>query len=516
MNLFPKSIRWQIQAWHGFFLVCIVAALVLGFYHYERHSRFEQVDSRLHELIPPVLPELVHMGPAMREGGPPDGARRRRGPGPRDLEQFDEPPMEPPEGPRRHGDALATLQSEGLYYVAWTRDEQISAISPNAPDKIPTPPRPESKNSLLRTRREFRELIHFVPNGARVLIGTSTAPIHKALSELALWLTASGGGVVALGLLGGWWMAGRTIRPIKEISSTAETIAGGDLSKRINIAGNQSELGELATVLNQTFDRLETSFAQQVRFTADASHELRTPIAVMLTQVQLALSRERTPQEYQQTLQTCERAAERMRALVNQLLELARVDSGEFELMREDCDLGRVARESIEFIQPLAQEKNIRLTHSLESIRGKVDTMKLGQVLINLLNNAVQHNPAGIEICLSLQRKGNKALFRVVDGGQGIPAEALPHLFERFYRIDKSRARTKGNSGLGLAICKAIVEAHGGTIRVESAVGSGTTFSIEFPVESLNSTKTFTRIPRMPSNGTAEANATSERSNLKG
>jgi signal transduction histidine kinase len=247
------------------------------------------------------------------------------------------------------------------------------------------------------------------------------------------------------------------------------------------VAETDGELGQLAAVLNRTFDKLEKSFDQQVRFTADASHELRTPLSVVLTQIQLALARDRSPAEYQQTLQTCERAAERMRALVNSLLELSRVDSGEFELMLESCDLSRVARESLEFIQPLALQRKVRLEQRLEPIQIRADAMKLGQVFINLLTNAIQHNAEGISVCLSVFEKNGRAIISVCDSGAGLPAEAKEHLFERFFQLDKSRAH-KGGSGLGLAISKAIVEAHGGNIRAESEPGGGTEFIIELPM----------------------------------
>jgi signal transduction histidine kinase len=219
-----------------------------------------------------------------------------------------------------------------------------------------------------------------------------------------------------------------------------------------------------------------------VRFTADASHELRTPISVILTQIQLALSRERSPEEYRKTLETCGRAAERMRVLVNQLLELARVDSGEFSLLKEKCDLSRIARESLDLLEPLAMQRNVKLKHALEPVMIRGDALKLGQVIINLLNNAIHHNPEGTEISLSVQQSDSHATIKVKDTGAGIPPEALPHIFDRFYRVDKSRARGKGNSGLGLAISKAIIDVHDGTIRAESEVGKGTEFVIVLPL----------------------------------
>jgi heavy metal sensor kinase len=272
------------------------------------------------------------------------------------------------------------------------------------------------------------------------------------------------------------------LRPIGEISATARQIAEGHRAKRIDIHETESELGQLAEVLNRTFDQQDSAFEQQVRFTADASHELRTPVSVILTQVQLALARERDAQEYRETLQICQRAAERMRALVNSLLELARVDSGEFQLTLEDCDLAVLASESLELIAPLAREKGAVLRSSIQPVRAKADSARIGQVLVNLLYNAIQHNSREVEVCLSVQSRGNEAVLRVTDNGAGIPAEALPHVFERFYRADKSRGGTRNGSGLGLAISQAIVQAHGGTIRVESRPGLGADFTVSLPL----------------------------------
>jgi heavy metal sensor kinase len=360
----------------------------------------------------------------------------------------------------------------------------VLAKSSNAPAvAYPGRGKPGGLN-LIRARGEYREIVHSGPNGDSVVLGTSIAPVTAQLHRLALWLAVAGVALVAFGLAGGWWVAGHTLQPISQISAAAEQIAGGDLSRRIDVHETESELGQLVTVLNRTFDRLEKAFEQQTRFTADASHELRTPIAVMLTQIQLACSRPRDADSYRQTLETCGRAVERMRGLVNNLLELSRVDSGEFEIARADCDLARIARESLEFISPLARQKNAVLHESLESVTVKADAGRLGQVIINLLNNALQHNANGIEVTLTVQRKRDRAILRVADNGTGIPKEALPQLFERFFRGDKSRSRMgdSGGHGLGLAISQAIIKAHGGTLRLESQPGQGAEFVVELPL----------------------------------
>jgi len=465
--MLPKSIRWRIQAWHGSLLVLLVTALLATFFVYERNARLNEIDSRLESLLTPLLPRVT----------PPPG----RGPG-GGRDDFPGPPLRrngPPDGTR---EAQALFDNGQFYYVAWTPGGEVLTKSSNAPAiSFPGKPKAPGQN-ITRARDESREILHYGPNGDCVLIGTSIVPIRQELHTLALWLIVAGVGIVVFGLAGGWWVAGHTLEPISQISAAAEHIASGDLTRRIDVGEAESELGQLVTVLNRTFERLEKSFEQQTRFTADASHELRTPIAVMLTQIQLACSRPRDAEYYRQTLETCGRAAERMRVLVNHLLELARVDSGEFKLAPTECDLARIARESLDFIAPLARQKNAVLRDSLESVTIRADAARISQVVINLLSNALQHNADGVHVSLTVFTDRKNAILRVADNGAGIPAEALPQLFERFYRADKSRARASGGHGLGLAISKAIVEAHGGTITVLSQAGHGAEFVVELPL----------------------------------
>ncbi len=462
--MLPKSIRWRIQAWHGSLLLLLVTALLTTFYLYERSTRLGEIDSRLQSLMTLLLPRVT----------PPPG----RGP-----DEFRGPPRRPDSpGPGGDRNSLALFDSGEFYYLVWNPSGELLSRSSNAPLLgFPGKPKAPGQN-LNRARGGYRETMHYGPNGDCVLIGTSVETVFKGLHNLALWLVILGLAIVGFGLAGGWWVAGHTLHPISQISVAAEQIAGGDLSRRIDVRETESELGELAAVLNRTFERLEHAFEQQQRFTADASHELRTPIAVMLTQIQLACSRPRDAEYYRQTLETCGRAAERMRVLVNNLLELSRVDSGELELAQTECDLARIARDSLEFIGPLAKQKNAVLRDSLQSVTVRGDAARLGQVIINLLNNALQHNADGVEISLTVERNCDNAVLRVADNGVGIPAEALPQVFDRFYRADKSRSRATGGHGLGLAISKAIIEAHHGTIRAESQEGGGAAFISQLPL----------------------------------
>jgi heavy metal sensor kinase len=401
--------------------------------------------------------------------------------------------------------SLETGQTNTLYYVLWEFDGSVAAQSPGAPDQVPAPnpfqpertnpqrgpggfgpgpgPGPQAQMAPIdRTRGEFREMLRYLPNGAWLLVGRSMAPDLAAMRRLTISLIAAGGGVLLFGLVGGWWVASRAIRPIEAISATAIKIAGGDLSQRINAANTDNELGRLAALLNSTFARLEAAFAHQARFTSDASHELRTPVSVILAQTQMALSRQRPASDYRESLEACQRAAQRMRKLTESLLALARLDAGQEPMKNEPFDLSRVARECVELVRPLAVERGLDVHCELPAVPCLGDAERIGQVATNLLTNAIQYTRNGGKIQISTAAQNGSAVLTVTDTGTGIPPEDLPHIFERFYRADKSRSRLQGHSGLGLAICKAIVDAHGGTIDVSSQPGAGSSFVVKLPV----------------------------------
>ncbi|HUZ07910.1 MAG TPA: ATP-binding protein [Candidatus Paceibacterota bacterium] len=282
-----------------------------------------------------------------------------------------------------------------------------------------------------------------------------------------------------VGIAGGWWFVSRALWPIENISAAAVKISAGDLSQRINVAEAESELGQLAAVLNSTFARLEAAFARQRQFTSDAAHELRTPVSVMLTQAQTALNRERTAPEYRETVAACQRAAQRMRRLIESLLALARLDAGQEVLKRLPFDFSKTVSDCIEMVKPMAEERGVKIISELSPLEITGDSEHLAQVVTNLLTNAIQYNLPDGEVRVKLESQNGLAVLTVSDTGAGIPAEDLPRVFERFYRADKSRST--GGNGLGLAIVRAIVEAHGGMIEVASEENVGTTFTVRLP-----------------------------------
>ncbi len=476
-----KSIQWRLQAWHGFLLIALVVGLMSGFYTFERRARLQAVDAALQGAITPLLPKLAPVGSGRREGVP-EGRGFRRPP--------------PEDEPRDFGRDFQDQQPGGFrprpvegfdlgrfYYASWSPEGQRVSVSTNAPANLTTDDRALAKTpGAIRTVGMNRELTHHVPNGYRVMVGTSLTPVLAELRQLAVWLVVIGSSVVVVGLTVGWWLAARALKPIEAISRTAEEIARGDLSKRINSSETESELGQLAVVLNSTFSRLDAAFEQQRQFTCDAAHELRTPVSVILTQTQSTLNKERSPAEYRETLEACQRAAQRMRRLIESLLELARLDAGQETMKRIRFDLANTTRECVEMIRPLADARRITIRAELLSAGCHGDPERVAQVVLNLLTNAVQHNNAGGEICVSTKPINGSAALVVFDNGPGIAPEHLPHLFKRFYRADAARTALQGGSGLGLAISSAIVHAHGGSIEVKSNVGDGSAFTVRLPV----------------------------------
>ena len=248
--------------------------------------------------------------------------------------------------------------------------------------------------------------------------------------------------------------------------------------ERITTTEADNELGRLAGVLNSTFARLESAFTRQRQFTADASHELRTPIAVLISEAQTTLARERTNAEYKETIEANLAAAQQMRRLTESLLALARLDAGHECLQRGRFDLGQKARQCVELLRPLATQRRIQIHCDLSATECHGDPERIGQVVSNLLTNAIHYNREDGEIRLTTRLDNGLAILSISDTGLGISAEDLPLIFERFYRADKSRSHSEGRSGLGLAISKAIVDAHGGSIVVSSKPGTGTTFTV--------------------------------------
>lgn len=461
MKLLPHSLRWRLQLWYGLLLIIVLCAFGVTAYHLEKARQARSVDDALQYRVSILLS-------ALRGNPPPPPPGERRPP----------PPSNP--NPKFSAQDAALFDAEsGYYYVIWLRDTQPRARSTNAPTDLILPSRKEPN---IRTRGQYRETFLFAAPVDCVLVGRDLGRETKDLRLHATWLAMAGSGVLLLGLIGGGWLISRAIRPIEAISRTSTRIAEGDLSQRIPAEKDPSELGQLAATLNLTFARLEDAFAQQQRFTADAAHELRTPLTVLLTQVQSTLARERSTDEYRESLEVCQRSAQRMRKLLESLLQLARLDAREEPVPKEPFDLARIAAECFEFIRPMAEEQGISLRLDVTPATAAGDADRITQVITNLLINAIQHTPRDGRVTLRVYPDEKHSVIKVSDTGEGIAAKDLPHIFERFYRADEARTSTTGRSGLGLSIVKAIVEAHGSTIDAQSEPGMGAAFTVRLGI----------------------------------
>lgn len=451
-----RSIRWQLQVWHGLLLAVILAGLGVTAWHFERAHRWDAIDQELQSLS-------ALLSNSNRHGG------RRNPQRGRTLEL-------PPE--------VARLFDEGgkFYYGIWLKNGTPFTASAGAPDPLPRPP---EDTSGVRQRDGVREAFISPAPDDIYLVGTSVKKIDEGLWQTSAMLAAVGVAIWAVGMLVGAWFIGRSLRPIGAISEAAAGIAEGDLSRRIDIGETESELGTLVMTLNATFARLDAVFARQSQFTADAAHELRTPITVLLTHIQNTLLADDLSDDNREALEACQRAAQRMRKLIESLLQLARFDAGSELIEYKSCDLAEIVRDGIELTRPLADQKELVFDNSLAEARFLGDQDRISQVLVNLLSNAVHYNRPGGRIAVLTSLEGNHAICSVSNTGPGIREADRAHLFERFYRADSARS-SNGRSGLGLAISRAIVHAHGGQIEVFCGTDE-TAFVIRLPKEKRES-----------------------------
>jgi heavy metal sensor kinase len=319
---------------------------------------------------------------------------------------------------------------------------------------------------------------------ALLVIARSTKQIDQALAGLVHTLIIAVPLALALAAGGGIFLARRALKPVDKIAQTAQEIEESDLTRRIDV-NTKDELGRLAATLNEMIGRLEKAFQRQKQFTSDASHELRTPLAVIEAESTLALQKERAPSDYRQSLETISQESTQMSSLIEQLLTLARADSGKEQWNFAEVNLGKLITNLSTDVEVLCQEKG--LSFQLGQTQDLViegDEPRLRELFMNLLDNAIRYTPAPGTVSVSVRREGQMTVVAIKDTGVGIPAEDIPFIFERFYRVDKSRSRAEGGTGLGLAICRHIAQAHGGKIEVESQVGMGSTFSVWLPLQS--------------------------------
>jgi heavy metal sensor kinase len=469
---FVHSIKFRFTAWYLLVLMVLLGALSVGIYFYLSGSLHENLDHSL-EHRAAELQGLRGVLSSMAAG------------------EFREELGEVVLLYYEHEDELVyisardvdvnldfaqvqrALDGEGLYTTINAEEGTelrfyVTPFRPQSPVWLPGRPGAPSGPHLV--------------DSAALAVGRSTEDISESLDGLMRTLAIAVPLTLVVAGGGGVFLARRALKPVDRITSTAQEIEESDLSRRIPVE-SKDELGRLASTLNLMIERLEKAFKRQQQFTGDASHELRTPLSVIQAESTLALNKERSANEYRHSLEVVSHESEHMSRVIDQLLTLARADSGKVQLSIEEIDLNELLAGIGETAEVMGRDRGVDVSLDLmDTVSLSGDRAMLRELFLNLLDNAIRYSPDGGATSITLKRTKAMAVTAVTDTGIGIPEEEIPHIFDRFYRVDRARSRAQGGAGLGLAICKYIAEAHRGRIEVTSEPGKGSTFSVWLPV----------------------------------
>ena len=318
-----------------------------------------------------------------------------------------------------------------------------------------------------------------------VRVGMSQMNLYRTMSHFLLIMAALFPLALALAGGGGWFLANRALDPVDRMTHTAREIGAGQLHARLELTGANDEMDRLADTLNEMLSRLEAAFTEMRQFTADASHELQTPLTILRGEMEVALRSKRSPEEYMDVMKSALEEIERISFLVEGLLLLARSDAGVLKMDRKPLELMLVVEEVVHQLRPLAETRHVALTVGyMEPLEVSGDSVHVRRLLFNLMDNAITYTPSGGTVKVSIGRSGDWAVLSVEDTGIGISPEEQQKIFRRFYRSAQARSGAQGGSGLGLSMVKSISEAHGGKIELESSPGKGSVFKIYFPLPS--------------------------------
>ncbi len=338
--------------------------------------------------------------------------------------------------------------------------------------------------------RPFRVLTSEVHVGGAVYFIQVAMPMHEVFEVLEdyRWLLfLLSPALLIFASAGGYWMSRKALLPVDEISRAAQSITHQNISNRLSVPQSHDELQRLSETLNGMLDRLEAAFKKIIQFTADASHELRTPVTLMRTTAELALRKPRTEERYREALTQILKELERTSMLIEELMLLARADSGIQMLNIATLDLSQTLCDACNEGRTLAEAKHIDFRSEMPNppVLVEGDSRALHRLFLILIDNGVKYTPERGQVRVSLKTYDGFAVTEVHDTGLGIAEADLPHIFERFYRADKARSRDSGGAGLGLSIGRWIVEAHGGTIEAESTQGRGSIFRVRLPLSNV-------------------------------
>lgn len=486
-----QTIRWRSTVYYGLALTATVAAFGAAIYAERRASLFEEADQRLADRLDfelagtrRYIEEYAKNGSRVVVDVPAIGSTRNL-----EISQDIRPFLD------AVTDVLLVMDPAGrLLYVS----QEARALEPDQFNRF--------RQEMLRqpiSRRAGRLTVDSVSASYQFLIDTLTGlarnqlrtvlvasrpePDVSAANQLLISMLLLAPFIVVGAGMMGYWLGDRALRPLEQMIQEVEAIQDGrSLHRRLAVPTGKDELARLGANLNAMLGRVERSFVALRRFTADASHELKTPLMVLRAGVERSLTHPDAPGEVVNTLDETLRQINEMTELVTNLLTLARADEGRSSLMVVEADLTALLAETVETVEILGEEHGVVVKVELPAapLRAMVEPGRIRQLLMNLITNAMKYTPRGGAVDISLVADSDNAVLQVRDTGIGIATGDLPHVFERFWRADPARSRTgeRPGVGLGLSIVKWIVDAHGGTIDVQSRPGRGTTFRVTLPL----------------------------------
>jgi len=472
------SIRTRLSAWYAGAFALLLSIFALGAYAFLEHTTQERIDEYLAETVGAVAGAMEYE----RVSGRP----------------FDE----------IIDDVLEEFRLRDIAVIVYDRERQRMSMLDLATRRATSPRThaaqqlPDLRTILSTTRAgdqttfatasgdgetvrvvalPYRLGPHDIVIGAARSLEAQEATLREARYALGIGIPF----MLVVATAGGSLLARKSLDPVSALADQAARIGASSLHERVAVPNPRDELGRLAVVLNDLLERLDRSFEEQRRFTADASHELRTPVAIISGEAELALSREeRTPAELRDALTRIRAESDRLKHIVDDLFLLARAEAGDPIMVPRDVYLGEVAADSVRALRSLAERKAVRLSFAgSEDLPFQGDEALLRRLFVNLLDNAIKYTPSGGGVTLSAERQNGNYLVTVADTGPGIPVDAQPHIFDRFYRSERDRrASATGGAGLGLAIASWIAQTHAGAVSLEQSDSSGSRFVVRLPV----------------------------------
>lgn len=463
-----RSLRFRLTAWHAFVLTTVFA--LLGALLFARLKSY---------LETAVMETQVRR--AMQIGETLIAAIPRTG------EAAVAAEIESLYAPEQSDRFIRVSRWDGsLLYVSGPPNDQ--SFSPAAiPLTQPPGPQPEFGRKATEPGGSTLLIAAFriaTPKGGYLVeVGTPADPVDSFVRQLALLLGLGLPIVVLVTAGGGYVLVRRALRPVDQMASKAELITQHNLGERLPVAPTGDELERLAESLNRMITRLDDAFQNSRRFVADASHELRTPLTILRGELENLVREPRAQDELADRLGSLLEEVERLSKIVERLLALSKLDAGEAQSEWVRFDLAVMATATADQMILLAEDKRISMTREADApVAVEGDRARLKQVVVNLLDNAIKFTPEGGAVHMRVAAVGRQAVLEINDTGIGIPEDALPHIFDRFFRVDPSRSRQPDGAGLGLSIVRSICNAHGGAVEVESALGRGSRFRIKLPL----------------------------------